>query len=221
MASVHNEIISEKETLQDTITFREPNKSKYMTVNESDMSLLQILQSLQNEDDCVSVATTPPRTVLSTAGVKNTSSEAISENKVENDRVVTKVSPSVPLGRVENDGRLKDYFCSEVVFNLSHRVLSYLEIEVLGEGLGFSLTSSFINEADPKRDFVDFSRKMRCKWHFRNDITENFSETSVFHNKSTWNPPQGHPVLEMFLGLMEVDVFSLLPGNTTRYNLTK
>ena len=50
------------------------------------------------------------------AGVINTSSnQAIVENKVENDRVVTKVSPSVPLGRLGNDGRLKGYFYSEVV----------------------------------------------------------------------------------------------------------
>ena len=70
------------------------------------------------------------------------------------------MSSSVPLVRVENDGRLKGYFCAEVVFNLSHRALSDLEIEVLGKGLGHSLITSFINEADLKRDFADFSRKM-------------------------------------------------------------
>ena len=68
---------------------------------------------------------------MSTAGVINTD-ETISENKVENDRVVSKVSPIVTLGRVVNDGRLKGYFCSEVAFNVSHRVLSDLEIVVLG-----------------------------------------------------------------------------------------
>ena len=69
--------------------------------------------------------------VMSTAGVINTD-ETSSENKVENDRVVSKVSPIVTLGRVVNDSRLKGYFCSEVVFNVSHRVLSDLEIVVLG-----------------------------------------------------------------------------------------
>ena len=72
-----------------------------------------------------------------------------------------------------NDGRLKSYFFSEVAFNLNNKVLSDLE------------TLSFINEADLKRDFADVSRKMRCKWHFRNDITINFSKTPAFHNKST------------------------------------
>ena len=142
---------------------------------------MQILQSLQNENDCVSAATAPPSMVMSTAGIMNTSSsEAISDNKA-----VTKVSPSVPLGRVRNAGCLRGYFCSEVVFNLSHRVLSNLEIEMMGKGLGFSPTPSFINEADLKTDSEGFSRKMRCKWHFKNGITENFSETLAFLNKST------------------------------------
>ena len=116
-------------------------------------------------------------------------------------------------GRVGDGDRLKGYFCSDVVFNLSHRVLSELEIEVLGKGLGFSPTPSLINEADLKRDFADFLRKMRCKWHFRNDISENFSKTPAFRTKSTWNPPQGHLALEMFLSQMEANVFLLLPGN--------
>ena len=65
--------------------------------------------------------------VMSTTNVINTSTnEAISENKFENYRIVTKVSPSIPLGRVGNDGCLKGCFCSEVLFNLSNKVLSDL-----------------------------------------------------------------------------------------------
>ena len=89
----------------------------YGTLNGSDISLLQILQSLKNENDCVSGANTPPRIEMSTAGVINTSSnEAAVENKIENHTVVTKVSPSVSLGRVGNDGRLKGYFSSYFQF---------------------------------------------------------------------------------------------------------
>ena len=98
------------------------------------MALLQILQSLQNENDCVSVANTPSKVIMSEADVINTSNEVIVKNSIENDIVVTKMNPSVPLGRVENNGRLKGYFCSEVVFDLSHRVFSDLEIVVLGKG---------------------------------------------------------------------------------------
>ena len=65
--------------------------------------------------------------VMSTTNVINTSTnEAISENKFENDRIVTKVSPSISLGRVGNDGCLKGCFYSEVLFNLSNKVLSDL-----------------------------------------------------------------------------------------------
>ena len=102
-----------------------------MTLNGSDMSLLQILQSLENENDCVSIANTPPKMLMSTAGVINTSSNEVI---VENDMVAIKVSPSVPLERLRSDGHLKGYFCSEVVFDLSCGVLSDLEIEVSGKG---------------------------------------------------------------------------------------
>ena len=93
---------------------------------------------------------------------------------------------------MDNSGRLKGYFCSDVVFNLSHKVLSDLEISVLGKGLGFSPTPTFINEADLRRDFAEFARKMRCKWFFRNEITQDFSEVPAFRVKSNWNPPKGH-----------------------------
>ena len=132
--SINDEIICEKETLQDTVYFRETSKSEDMTLNASDMSLSQILQSLKYKNDCVSVANTPPRMLMSTTRFINTSSnEAIVEKKVENDMFVTKVSPSVPLGRVGNDGRLSGYLCLEVNFNLSHIILSHLEVQVLGK----------------------------------------------------------------------------------------
>ena len=122
---------------------------------------------MQNENDCVSAATAPPTIVTLTGGIIDTScNEIIVENRVGSKETsaqgLSDKSSSVPLGRVGDDGRLKGYFCSDVVFNLSHRVLSELEIEVLGKGLGFSPTPSFINEADLKRDFANFSRKMRC-----------------------------------------------------------
>ena len=100
---------------------------------------------------------------------------------------------------MDNSGRLKGYFCSDVVFNVSHKVLSDLEISVLGKGLGFSPTPTFINEEDLRRDFAEFARKMRCKWFFRNEITQDFSEAPAFRVKSNWNPPKDHSALEMFL----------------------
>ena len=74
-----------------------------------------------------------------------------------------------------------------------------LEIKVLEKGLGFSPTPSSINEVDLRRDISDFSRKMKCKWFFRNERQENVSKTSLFKSKSTLNPPKGAPALELFL----------------------
>ena len=77
-------------------------------------------------------------------------------------------------------------FVSDYVFNLSKKILSQTEINVLEKGLGFSPTPSFINKADLRRDFNKFSRKMRCKWYFRNK-TQCSKEISTFYSKSTWN----------------------------------
>ena len=59
---------------------------------------------------------------------------------------------------------------------------------------------------------------MRCKWFFRNEPTE---DSPAFRIKSNWSLPKGHPVLEMFLSQMEGDIFSLLLGISTSYNITK
>ena len=114
------------------------------------MSLFQILESLQNKNDCASAATAPPAIVTSTAGIIDTScNEIIVENRVDNNETgVRRLSEKSNNNPVDN-GRLKGYFCFDVAFHLSHRVLSELEIELLGKGLYFSPTPSFINEADP------------------------------------------------------------------------
>ena len=49
---------------------------------------------------------------------------------------------------------------------------------------------------------------MQCKWHFCNDLSENFSETPAFRPKSVWKSPKGHANLEVFLGRLEKELFS-------------
>ena len=78
-----------------------------------------------------------------------------------------------------------------------------------------------INKADLRRDLAGFARKMRCGWFFPNEPTEDFSRIPKFRIKSNWSPPKGHPALEMFLRQTEGDIFSLLPGSSTSYNLSK
>ena len=42
-------------------------------------------------------------------------------------------------------------------------MLNEIEIKVLEKGLGFVPIPNIINEKDLRRDFGEFSRKMRCK----------------------------------------------------------
>ena len=46
---------------------------------------------------------------------------------------------------------------------------------------------------------------MRCKWHFRNEVSETFTEISAFRPKSSWLPPKGDASLEIFLSQLEKD----------------
>ena len=115
---------------------------------------------------------------------------------------------------------MKGSFVSDYVFNLSKKVLSQTEINVLEKGLGFSPTPSFINEADLRRDFNEFSRKMRCKWYFRNE-TQGSNEIPTLQSQAAWNPPKGSPARELFLNKTEQNLFPVLPGKAEQFNLTR
>ena len=104
---------------------------------------------------------------------------------------------------------------------MSNKVFSQTEICVLVEGLGFVPTPNMINEADLRQDFNEFSRKMRCKWYFRDGSLNDFSEIPVFKPNSTWKPPVGDSCVELFLRKMEHELFSFLSGKPQSYNLTK
>ena len=118
------------------------------------------------------------------------------------------------------EGRMTSSFVSDYVFNLSKKVLSQTEINVLEKALGFSPTPSFINKADLRREFNEFSRNMRCKWYFRNK-TQSSKEIPTFHSKSTWNSSKGSPALELFLNKTEQNFFSVSTGKAEQLNLTR
>ena len=107
------------------------------------------------------------------------------------------------------DKRLKGYFCSDTVFCLSGRVLSESEIKILEKGLDFLPFQRKVNEPELRRDFEEFCRSMRIKWHFRNETSEDFSEVPAFSPKSSWPPHQGHANLEVHLRQVENERFSM------------
>ena len=73
------------------------------------------------------------------------------------------------------------------------------EIRILEKELNFAPIQNQVNEPELRRDFEEFCRRMRTKWHFRNEATLEFSETPVSTPKSTWKLPMGHPNVEVFL----------------------
>ena len=100
-------------------------------------------------------------------------------------------------------------------------VLSESEIKVLEKGLDFAPFQRKMNEPEPRRDFEEFCRRKRIKWYFRNEISENFSEVPAFSPKSSWNPPQGHPNLEVYLSQVENELFSITDEPIRYSNLSK
>ena len=105
--------------------------------------------------------------------------------------------------------RLTGNFVSDTVFNLSNKVLSDIEIRVLEKGLDFAPIQNKLNKLELRRDFKEFCGRMRLKWHFRNEPTSEFSDRPVFSPKSLWNPPTGHPNLEVFLSQNEHEPFQI------------
>ena len=103
---------------------------------------------------------------------------------------------------------------------MSKKVLTETEIKVLEKGLDFAPIQKTLNEPELRKDFEKFSRTMRCKWHFRNDVSENFSETPSFRPKSVWKPPKGYASLEVFLSQLEKELFSNEINEPTQSNLS-
>ena len=55
---------------------------------------------------------------------------------------------------------------------------------MLEKGLDFAPIQKILNEPELRKDFEEFSLRMRCKSDFRNEPTNNFSEIPAFRLKS-------------------------------------
>ena len=173
-------------------------------MSQNDSSLVEILRNRLNHENSVNVVT--PSGSFSTADLVSTRGNCISSFE-KSEEALEKEVKSPATSR-----RLKGYFHSNTVFNLSKKVLTKTEIGVLEKDLGFVLTPNLINEENLRRDFDDFSRKVRRKWYFRNELSDNFSEAPAFKLKSLWKPPADHRCVESILSKLERELFSYLPG---------
>ena len=149
------------------------------------------------------IQTSPP--VRVTNGSMSTNTSNISENMFDLDFLSAQVEDLVNIlqelqnrTEVSEDNiteitcinRLKGHFCPDTIFNLSHRVLSDAEIKGLEKGLDFSPIQRKISEPELRKNFEEFCRHTRIKWHFRNEPTLDFINIPAFAPKSAWKPPK-------------------------------
>ena len=123
---------------------------------------------------------------------------------------------------VGDNGRLSGSFVSGSVVNLSKKVLSEADINLLSKGLKFSPTPTDINKAELKEDLEVFKRRIRLKWHFKDneDIRDKDKDINKFKIKSNWQPPKSDPLLENYLSLLEKEVMSVSPEGKNFSNLS-
>ena len=95
---------------------------------------------------------------------------------------VTTDEPFINRATLTDEGRLIGVFCSKTVFNLSYKILTETEIKILEKGLDFAPVQRTLNEPELRKNFEEFCRRMRCKWHFCNEASETFSEMPVFRS---------------------------------------
>ena len=106
-----------------------------------------------------------------------------------------------------------------MLFNLSKRELTSAEISLLSKGLKFIPTPSSINKAKIKENLEVFGRKLRLKWHFRNE--QNTLISDPFVEKSKFNP-KGDSAIEVYLSCLEDKILTMADSfNPTFNNLTR
>ena len=130
-----------------------------------------------------------------------------------------------PTGISNNGGvnsetdRLEGNFVSKNVVNLSKRTLTQAEISLLSKGLKFIPTPNSINIAKIKENLEVFGRKLRLKWHFREQ--ENHSPIDPFVEKSKFNP-KGDAMIEVYMSCLEEKILEMADSfKPTFKNLTK
>ena len=117
-----------------------------------------------------------------------------------------------------NNDRYVGKFVSSNVVNISKRVLSQAEISLLSKGLKFIPTPPTVNRAILKEELEVFGRKLRLKWHFRDN--ESSGIYNIFKKKSNFKPRKKDAAIEIYLSKLEEEIFNL-DFNLQYNNLTK
>ena len=182
------------------------------------MNLEAIKKDLLNSENSSIISTSPPALCTNTSSPGNSSAYECNSLSLESTQDGENLDILEELQNHEprisdirtsgtSDERLQGDFCSDTVFNLSNRVLSENELKVLGKGLDFPSIQRKINKPELLKDFEEFFRRIRTKWNFRNEPSQDFSIVPVFSRKSPWKPPLRYPNLEVFLSQVESELF--------------
>ena len=119
--------------------------------------------------------------------------------------------------RRDENGRLEGRFENDKVVNLSQRALSHSEISVLSKGLKFVATPKEIDFSQVKIDLENFGRRLRLKWHFREE--EGFPDAPSFRLKSKFDPRHGGEAIEVFLSRLEGEIMEISANDCNFSNL--
>ena len=125
----------------------------------------------------------PPDLCTNSAEVSNSSNSQISQNNgnvfsSQDEELLSILQDLQQNSSSETNSsskRIGGYFCSNTVFNLSLKVLIDTEINILEKRLDFAPVQNKINQPELRKGFEEFCRRMRIKWYFRNEISENFN----------------------------------------------
>ena len=162
----------------------------------------------------------PKRDITRAIGQDNLDVERRPGTK-DNINVVEEVPETVQGVEEDENGRLVGPFVSGSMVNLSRREFSEEDVSLLSKGLKFSPTPTDIDKAKLKEDLEAYKRRMRLRWHFRNNEEDYVPDENVnFKPKSTWQPPKDDPVLENYLSLLEKEVMSVSPEGKNFSNLS-
>ena len=180
----YSEVVKEKETERQ---------------DEKVFDLETIKENLLQDEVLQPCVLSPPLVYCDTSVSKNSSDQFVNTNSpsglTAQDEELVKILEDLDFSKItrenansSDESRLSGYFCSDKVFNLSKRVLSETEIKILEKCLDYAPIQRKINEPELKSDFEEFPRRMRIKWHFRNEPSENVTEIPSFRPKSSRKP---------------------------------
>ena len=94
--------------------------------------------------------------------------------------------PDYKRAEVTSRGRLKVFFVSENVVNLSNRKLSKTKVSLFLNGLKFCPTPNSVYKSVLKEDLEKFGRTLKLKCHYRN--AERTFDPNPLRPKSKCNP---------------------------------